>query len=102
MHHLNAAARVATARGLTELARDAAAQMQRITPSELGMQRIRVESSLPMYIPESYISRFTHGGSWRDGLEYFFASDVPTGSLDQLRSIGSSSKGTLASLFPTT
>lgn len=102
MHHLNAAARVATVRGLMELARQAAAQMQRIRPSELGMQHIRVESSLPMYIPESYIARFTHGRSWRDGLAYFFASDVPSGDLDQLRGIGSISRGTLASLFPTT
>jgi hypothetical protein len=102
MHHLNAAARVATARGLKELAREAAALMQRIRPSELGMQRIRVESSLPKYVPESYIARFTHGSSWRDGLAYFFATDVPTGHLDQVRTIGSSSRGTLASLFPTT
>jgi hypothetical protein len=102
MHHLNAAARVATDRGLRDLAREASAQMQRIKPSELGMQNIRVESNLPKYVPESYIARFTHGGSWRDGLAYFFASDVPSGHLDQVRSIGSSSRGTLASLFPTT
>jgi hypothetical protein len=102
MHHLNAAARVATDRGLIQLAREAAAQMQRIRPSELGMQHIRVESSLPTYVPESYIARFTHGSSWRDGLAYFLASDVPSGDLDQVRSIGSSSRGTLASLFPTT
>lgn len=102
MHHLNAAARVATDRGLTELAREAAARMQRIRPSELGMQRFRVESSLPMYVPESYIARFTHGSSWHEGLACFFASDVPSGDLDQVRSIGLSSRGTLARLFPTT
>lgn len=102
MHHLNATARVATDRGLTDLAREASVQMQRIRPSELGMQHIRVESNLPRYVPESYIARFTHGSSWRDGLAYFFASDVPSGELDQVRSIGSSSRGTLASLFPTT
>lgn len=102
MHHLNAAARVATNRGLTDLAREAAARMQRIKPSELGMQRIRVESSLPMYVPESYIARFTRGSSWRDGLAYFFATDVPSGGIDQVRSIGSSSRGTLAGLFATT
>lgn len=102
MHHLNAAARVATDRGLTDLAREAAARMQRIKPSELGMQRIRVESRLPMYVPESYVARFTHGSSWRDGLAYFFVTDVPSGGIDQVRSMGSSSRGTLASLFPTT
>lgn len=102
MHHLNAAARVAKDRGLTDVAREASVQMQRIRPSELGMQHIRVESNLPRYVPESYIARFTHGSSWRDGLAYFFASDVPSGALDQVRSIGSNSRGTLASLFPTT
>lgn len=102
MHHLNAAARVATDRGLSDLAREAAARMQRIKPSELGMQRIRVESSLPMYVPESYIARFTHGASLSDGLAYFFASDVPSGDIEQVRSMGASSRGTLASLFPTT
>jgi hypothetical protein len=102
MHHLNAAARVATDRGLMDLAREASVQMQRIKPSELGMQRIRVESSLPKYVPASYIAGFTRGSSWRDGLSYFFASDVPSGEMDKVRSVGLSSRGTLASLFPTT
>ena len=102
MIHLNAAARVATNRGLTDLAREAAAQMQRIQPSELGMQRIRVESSIPTYVPESYIACFTQGSSWRDGLGFFFSTDVPTGGVEELRRIGSSSQGSLASLFPTT
>lgn len=102
MHHLNAASRVATHRGLTELARQAAVRMQRIKPSDLGMQTIRVESSMPKYVPESYIARFTHGSSWQDGLAYFFASDVPSGDIDQVRSVGAMSRGTLASLFATT
>ena len=50
MHHLNAEARLATDRGLTDLAREASAHMQRIRPSDLGMQHIRVESSLPKYV----------------------------------------------------
>lgn len=102
MHHLNAAARVATDRGLTELAREAAARMQRIGTSELGMQVIRAESSLPKYVPESFIAGFTHGSSWRDGLSYFLATGVPSGDVDQLRRTGLEQRGTLASLFATT
>jgi hypothetical protein len=101
MHHLNAAARVATDRGLMDLAREASVQMQQIKPSELGMQSIRVESTLPKYVPESYIAQFTRGGSWRDGLSCFFATDVPSGNVEQVREIGLSSRGSLASLFPT-
>lgn len=102
MHHLNDAARLATDRGLHDLAREATVRMQRIEPSELGMQRIRVETTVPAFVPESYIARFTHGASWRDGLVYFFATDVPSGDIAQVRSIGPGTRGTLASLFPTT
>lgn len=102
VYHLNAAARLATDRGLTDLAREAAARMQRIKPSELALPHIRVESSLPAYVPESYIAGFTRGASWRDGMEYFFAGGVPTGTVEHLRSIGSTPRGILAELFPTT
>jgi len=102
MHHLNAAGRVATDRGLTDLAREAAAQMQRIESSDLGMQKIRAESSMPTYVPESFIAGFTHGATWRDGLAYFFATDVPSGDVNQLRESSLASRGTLAGLFPTT
>ncbi len=101
MHHLNNAARVATDRGLPDLAREAAARMQRIGQSELGMQTIRAESSLPKFVPESYVAGFSRGGSWRDGLDYFLSSDVPSGDVDRLRQM-ESTRGPLASLFPTT
>lgn len=101
MFRLNNAARVATQRGLPELARRAAALMQQIKPSELGLKVIRVESTLPSYVPENFIAPFTRGSSWRDGLAYFFATDPPSGSIDQVRKVGKSSRGALESFFPT-
>lgn len=102
MIRLNNAAQVATQRGLPDLARRAAALMQQIKPSELGLKRIRVETSIPSYIPETFLAGFTAGASWRDGLAYLFAGDPPSGSIDRVRKSGKESRGTLASLFPTT
>lgn len=102
MHHLEAAAQVATKRGLGELARKAASLMQQIKPSDLGLKRIRVETSIPKWVPESFLSQFTHGTSWREGLGYFFAGHPPSGSIDQVRKVGRGSRGVLMSLTPTT
>lgn len=102
MIRLTNAARVASQRGLPELARRAASLMQQIKPSELGLKRIRVETSIPSYVPESFIAPFTRGATWRDGLAYFFAGDPPSGPVEQIREIGKSSRGTPASLFPAT
>lgn len=102
MFRLNNAARVATHRGLPELARQAASMMQQIKPADLGLKLIRVEGSLPSYVPESFMAPFTRGATWRDGLSYFLASDPPSGSIEQVRQLGKSSRGTLARLFRTT
>ncbi len=102
MFRLNNAARVATQRGLPELARQAASMMQQIKPADLGLKRIRVEGSLPSYVPESFMAPFTRGATWRDGLKYFLAGDPPSGSIEQIRQLGKSSRGTLARLFRTT
>ncbi len=101
MFRLNDAARVATSRGLPDLARRAASLMQKIKPFELGLVRFRVETSLPSYVPDSYIAPFTRGSTWRDGLAYFFATDPPSGSIRQLRQTGKSSRGPLSRLLPT-
>ena len=66
------------------------------------LKRIRVEGSLPSYVPESFMAPFTQGATWRDGLSYFLAGDPPSGSIEQIRQLGKSSRGTLARLFRTT
>lgn len=102
MIHLNDAARVATQRGLPDLARRASALMQQIKPAELGLKRIRVETPIPPYLPETFLAGFTAGPTWRDGLGYLFSGDPPSGSIEQVRKLGKESRGPLVSLFPTT
>lgn len=83
---LNGAARVATDRGLTDVARKIAAMMQRIPPSSLGMQSIEVSVPIPPFIRESFLIDFTRHGTWRDAIGYFFSTFVPSGSVTNLRS----------------
>lgn len=102
MHHLEAAAKVATERGLSNLARRASSLMQQIKPSALGLKRTRAEADIPKWVPESFLSHFTQGSSWREGLSFFLAGDPPSGSIDQVRELGKASRGTLTSLMATT
>ena len=57
MHHLEAASLRARQLGLNDLAREAAAQMQKIRPSELGMQSVTLPLGVPSWIPSATCSR---------------------------------------------
>lgn len=103
MHRLEAAARTATTRGMTNHARDIAAKMQAIRPEELGMQRISASSSLPNWVPESYLDEFTRGSDWRRGIAVFLLSpNAPSGSVSSLREYAVERRGSLGRLFSTT
>jgi hypothetical protein len=52
--------------------------MQRIKPSELGLQRITASSSLPRFVPESWLRQFTRSPDCRDAMEWFLAGPSPT------------------------
>jgi hypothetical protein len=71
MFHLEAAAKVARARGLPDLVRNATAAMQQIKPSELGLERFTASSPLPRFVPESWLRQFTRSPDWRDAVEWF-------------------------------
>lgn len=101
-HHLQAAATVARDRGLTDLARQATAEMERIKPSELGLQVIRAEGSVPRYVPEQWLSTFVRSPDWRDGLEVFLTTPPPTGNLADLRRAEEESRGGLRRIFTST
>jgi hypothetical protein len=103
MHRLETAARVATKRGLTSRVRDIAGKMQAIRPEDLGMQRISASSSLPAWVPESYLDEFTRGSDWRRGIAAFVLEpDAPTGSMSSLREYAVGRRGSLGRLFSTT
>lgn len=102
MHHLEAAARVARGRGLPELVREATSQMQRIKPSELGLQRITAAGSLPRYVPESWLRQFTRSPDWRDGMRWFLAGDPPSGDVQRLKDYEESTRGGLRRIFAST
>lgn len=101
MIHLEGAAKVASQRGVTDLAREAASRMQQIPFTELGMQRISIPSSMPRFVSEAFVSGFTRSHDWRDGLGYFFAQQPPSGTLDQLKRMAQP-RSPLARLFPST
>lgn len=102
MHHLEAATKAARARGLPDLVRRAASEMQRIKPSELGLQRFTASGSLPRFVPESWLRQFTRSSDWRDGVEWFLAGPPPSGDIERLRDHERQSRGGLRRLFAST
>lgn len=85
MHFLNAAAQLAGDLGLGDLRQHAIRELQRISPDDLGLQRIAVEGSLPRDVFEGYFDQFTQSPDRRDGLMAFLHSECPTGDVAQLR-----------------
>jgi hypothetical protein len=102
MHHLEAAARVARARGLPDLVRAATSAMQRIKPSELGLQLITASGSLPRFVPESWLRQFTRSPDWREAMKWFLAGPPPTGDVERLREFERETRSGLRGLFPVT
>lgn len=103
MSHLEAAARVATRRGLTAQAKAIAAQMQQIRPEDLGLQLISTSSSLPIWVPETYLEGFTRHPHWRPGIELFLLiPEPPSGSLARHRESMAGTRSPLRRLFPDT
>lgn len=103
MHHLEAASRRALQLGLTDRARYAAAEMQKIAPSDLGMKRVSFSMEMPAWIPERELFDYTSGSSWRDGLRYFLSRpDPPSGSVENVRAAANASTGGISSLFSVT
>jgi hypothetical protein len=76
---------VAKRRGLHDMADEATAALQRIDPSQLGMQRFRNSVELPPGPVEEWLLGFVRSGDWRDGIRYLLSTDPPTGSLQSLR-----------------
>jgi hypothetical protein len=99
---LESAAQLATRRGLTDMAKQIAAQMQAIGFEDLGMQVIEVEGRIPIWVPESFVGRFTRSPDWRDGLIYFLVSPVPSGDVGRLRAEAGRNRSILTDLFPAT
>jgi hypothetical protein len=100
MFHLEAAAKVARARGLPDLVRNATAAMQQIKPSELGLERFTASSPLPRFVPESWLRQFTRSPDWRDAVEWFLAGPPPTGDVEQLREFERETRSGLRRLLP--
>jgi hypothetical protein len=100
--HLDPAAKVARARGLPDLVRHATSEMQRIKPTELGLQRITASSALPRYALESWLRQFTRSPDWRDAMERFLAGPPPTGEVERLREFERDTRSGLRRLLPAT
>lgn len=84
LSHLETAARIATTRMLPDLRERAAAALQRMDPSELGMEKLRTSISIPRDIPESWMRGFTDHALWQDAIRYFLRTSPPSGSLENL------------------
>jgi hypothetical protein len=102
MFHLEAAAKVARARGMPDLVRDATSEMQQIKPSELGLQRVTASVSLPRFVPESWLRQFTRSPDWRDAMRWFLADPPPSGDVERLREFERETRSGLRRLLPAT
>ncbi|MFJ5543284.1 DUF4209 domain-containing protein [Micromonospora chalcea] len=100
MIRLRDAAQVARDRSLPDLQRDIAAAMQRIAPSELGLVTFEATSTLSGHVVEGFLRDYTRSVDWRDGFDEFFASEPPTGPIDQLREHGRQSRRGLSRFLP--
>ncbi|MGW6035972.1 hypothetical protein ACWFOS_20205 [Gordonia terrae] len=101
MLHLESAAKIATQRGLPELATEIAARMQALGNEDLGLEVIRTTGQMPEWAPESYLRKFTESHTWRGGLHLFMMQlDPPSGQVKRHREFAESQRGSLASLLP--
>ena len=83
--HLQGAIRIARDRGLTDLARQATAELQAIPVKDLGLKRSSSTIRVPRDHVERFLDEFTASPQWRDGLGFFLRTDCPLGELDVLR-----------------
>ncbi|MFC7617552.1 hypothetical protein ACFQV2_33185 [Actinokineospora soli] len=77
-------------RQLADVSREFTAELQKIRPSDLPMQRFVLESSIPCEQIEAYLHQFSSGRDWRRGMVAFLQSPCPTGELSELRAASES------------
>ncbi|WP_033337918.1 DUF4209 domain-containing protein [Catenuloplanes japonicus] len=95
-------ARVAADRGHHDLARGAAAAMQQIAPDDLDLQTFTSSTTLPAFVVDGYLSGFTSGHEWSDGMNEFLTSECPTGNIVDLRRLAIDNQGLLSRHLPST
>ena len=83
--HLQNAIKIARARGLTDMARRATAQLQAIPVKELGLKSSSWSIRMPRDQVERFLDAFVASPDWRDGLRFFLHTGCPSGDLGQLR-----------------
>ena len=83
--HLQAAIKIATSRGLRDIARQATADLQAIPVKDLGLRR----QSWSVRVPPDQVERFLYGfvasSDWRDGIGFFLRTECPSGDIARLR-----------------
>ncbi|WP_405427691.1 hypothetical protein [Micromonospora sp. NBC_00617] len=99
MARLSAAARIAHERGLRDLERDAATQMQNIDPASLGMHTFTASSTVPAHRIEPLLHGFTRPARWQQAMDAFLDSDCPTGDVTQLRAEASANRSPLSRIL---
>ncbi|GAA3450576.1 hypothetical protein GCM10018962_24090 [Dactylosporangium matsuzakiense] len=100
MIRLEEAAQIAKKRSLPDLERVAAAGMQAIKPADLGFQVVSASEPLPTHVAEGFLHPYTRSPDWRDGLDFFLASDPPSGDIDDLRSHARQARSGLSLILP--
>jgi hypothetical protein len=83
--HLQGAIKIARDRGITDLARQATAELQAIPVKDLGLKRSSSTIRVPRDQIERFLEEFTASPHWRDGLSFFLRTDCPLGKLETLR-----------------
>jgi hypothetical protein len=83
--HLQGAIRIARDRGLTDLARQATAELQAIPVKDLGLKRSSSTIRVPRDHIERFLDAFTVSPHWRDGLGFFLQTGCPLGEVNVLR-----------------
>lgn len=101
--HLQQAIATANRYGLTDLARQATADLQNIQPSDLGFATMVTPFELPQHEVEKWLVNFTYGPDWRHGLTFFTLTDCPTGKKAELEAVARSIAGAsvMLSVLPT-
>ena len=83
--HLQGAIKIARDRGITDLAKQATAELQAIPVKDLGLKRSSSTIRVPRDQIERFLEEFTASPQWRDGLGFFLRTDCPLGELETLR-----------------
>jgi Domain of unknown function (DUF4209) len=83
--HLQSAIKIARNRGLTDLARQATAELQAIPVKDLGLKRSSWSVRVPRDHAERFLDAFVASPQWRDGLGFFLRTGCPVGDLERLR-----------------